>query len=209
MVRARHIFSWVVIAALMLGIGAALAWLIYRQDIGIAEREQQAAEIDSLEAAVTEANDRLSAVGEAPVAVPETTSPARGEAGAAGREGPPGPAGDMGEPGRQGLQGEPGAAGENGATGPAGEDGGPGPTGGDGQPGPSGEPGPEGPAGPAGPAGPVGPTGPPGAAGTPGANGRGIDRVECAEDGTWLFYFTDDPATAVPVPGPCRFTLIP
>lgn len=154
-------------------------------------------------------NEGVNPSTEQPDDVAQETEGARGATGAPGATGRPGPKGDMGEPGRQGPPGPPGEPGSGGSPGPAGRpgaDGDAGPTGSDGtpgEPGPPGVPGPAGPVGPTGPAGPAGPTGP------AGADGRGIDHVECADDGTWLFYFTDDPTTPVPVAGPCRFTLVP
>ena len=68
MARARHILSWVLIAAIMLALGAGLAWVMYRQNLGADERNRQAAEIDALESAITEANSRLEESGGTPVA---------------------------------------------------------------------------------------------------------------------------------------------
>jgi hypothetical protein len=209
MARARGILSWLVISAVMLAIGTALAWLIYRQDVGIAEREQQDAEIDQLEAAIGEANDRLSAAGEAPVSVPETSTPERGAPGAAGAVGREGPKGDMGEPGRQGPTGPagpPGTVGTPGVPGRSGSDGDDGAAGAGGAGGPPGETGPQ---GEPGATGPIGPTGEAGPAGAPGVPGRGIDHIACGTDGRWLIYYTDDPATGVPVEGPCRVLPVP
>lgn len=163
MARARHILSWVVVAALMLGIGAALAWVVYRQDVGMEERAQQASEIDALEAAVAEANARLSAAGEAPVDVPPSSAPERGERGEQGATGVPGPPGEAGEPGPAGEPGATGAVGPAGVAGSVGERGPTGAAGAQGEPGPAGpqgDPGVQGPAGPVGPAGPAGPAGP-------------------------------------------------
>lgn len=145
MARARHVLSWVVIAVLMLAVGTALAWVIHRQGVGVEERAQQAAEIDALEAAVDEANSRLSAVGETPVDVPATSTPPRGETGATGDRGSQGPQGDMGERGQQGPPGPPGEDGTPGANGTPGAVGARGSNGSDGAPGAQG---PQGVAGP-------------------------------------------------------------
>lgn len=165
MARFRHVASWVVIATIMLALGAALAWVIYRQDLGVEERAQQASEIDALQSAITEANSRLEESGGTPVAVPETREVERGERGEPGVAGEPGPTGEPGEPGEPGPTGPPGPTGATGAPGAPGADGDIGPAGPQGDPGPAGpqgEPGSVGPIGPAGPAGPAGPTCPAG-----------------------------------------------
>lgn len=168
MARFRHVASWVIIAAIMLGLGAALAWVIYRQDLGMAERDQQSAEIDALQSAIEEANARLEDSGGTPVDIPESREVERGEPGDPGAEGPTGAQGEPGETGAPGPVGEPGPPGATGPTGPtgsAGADGKPG------LPGPRGEAGPAGASGEAGPAGPAGPEGPTGATGPSGPPG--------------------------------------
>ena len=162
MARARHILSWVMIAAVMLGVGAALAWVIYRQDAGAVERARQASQIDALQSAVAEANSRLEQTGGTPVAVPDTTPAERGER---GERGEPGEAGREGERGPQGEPGPTGSPGPAGAVGPTGS------PGGDGKNGATGAAGAQGPQGPQGEPGPAGPQGEPGIAGAPGAQG--------------------------------------
>lgn len=170
-------------AALVVGGGAWLATMVRDLRLESVDREDQ---IGQLSQAVEEANDRLSAVGEAPVAVPDTSTPARGEDGDDGQAGPQGPKGDMGEPGRQGPAGEPGPPGEVGATGATGARGPSGIDGTQGTQGAQGEPGQPGPGpsdeqvaaalaafcaannGCAGPQGPQGTTGPAGEPGAPG-----------------------------------------
>ncbi|WP_426243669.1 hypothetical protein [Nocardioides sp. LHG3406-4] len=126
------------------------------------------------DAALDEANRRLTRAGENPVVTPPAppvltgdVGPAgprgfQGVPGARGVDGPPGP---IGPDGADGEDGAPGASGEDGADGEDGARGEPGAKGDKGEPGergPAGAEGPPGPQGPAGVDGPVGPQGPPG-----------------------------------------------
>jgi hypothetical protein len=118
--------------------------------------------------------------------------------GPVGPQGVPGPAGPQGSPG---PSGKPGAAGSPGVApaclkestkcvGPKGATGLPGTDGQDGQPGADASPATD------------GVDGKPGKDGVDGKDGRGVSKVECQDDGTWLFTFTDN--TTFVVLGPCK-----
>lgn len=167
MARVRRVSGAVAYGCLLILIAALLIWVLDRQADGAEERARQSAAIDSLAESLSEANDRLTAVGETPVAVPDTPKPTpeRGERGESGQPGPAGPTGPPGPKGEPGKDGTPGSAGLQGSAGAAGADGKAGATG---PAGPKGEPGPAGPQGEPGAQGPVGPAGPPGAQGEAG-----------------------------------------
>lgn len=141
----------VLILALVVGGGAWLASLVVSLRSEGVDREQQ---IESLSRTVQEANDRLEAVGEAPVPVPAaSTAPAQGQRGQDGVAGDTGPQGEPGRPptgaeiaagvsmycsvridcaGPAGQDGRPGTAGQDGTDG---DDGAPGVAGAPGEPG--------------------------------------------------------------------------
>jgi len=132
---------------------------------------------------------------------------AEGKPGARGEPGPQGPPGIQGPPGVQGPRGPIGVTGQSpqcllepskcvGPKGAAGKDGS------DGEPGEAGPAGPQGEPGPAGETGAQGPAGPQGEPGATGETGRGITKVECQANNTWLFTFTDEQTQTVD--GPCR-----
>lgn len=165
---------WLFLAAL----GGAVVFVLDNQAEGAAERAEQAAAIEVLEAAVADSAERYAELydqaveqGVKPDTPPPTDIPAprQGERGETGLRGEPGPAGPMGWTGAPGPAGPAGLVGPPGPTGPAGPVGPAGVTGPAGEPGPAGAQGEPGPAGadstvpgPAGPPGPPGPTCPDG-----------------------------------------------
>lgn len=176
--------------------------------------EQDALLVD-LDVRLSEANDRLRAVGEQPVPEPTSTLPLvvrtpqdgqrgapgprgrdglDGQDGATGAPGPAGPAGPRGAPGVDGADGDDGATGSSGRTGLRGTPGATGPTGPPGPAGAVGAAGPQGEAGPAGERGPAGAAGPAGATGERGPAGRGVVSVSCGtfpEQLALRFTYTD------------------
>lgn len=133
-----------------------------RADRGRADRTDLRASLAEQEAALSEANDRLTKIGQAPVPAP----PPAKEVGEqlVIIEGQPGPIGPRGQRGAPGADGKDGADGQDsevpGPPGPASK-----------VPGPQGPPGPPGTPGATGPAGPTGPTGPAGKDGSDGDDG--------------------------------------
>lgn len=191
--RQRKI-GWIVLAAFLMG-GVWLAFNDVTDRLTQAEQrgDTNAAAAQETRESLTEANDRVDALGqqvrdlgEDPVVPtsPVVNSPTT----------IPGPRGEQGLRGLLGLPGAPGAAGRDGQngqdstvpgpTGPAGRD--------------STVPGPQGERGPAGPAGERGP------AGADGAPGRGISDVQCS-DGRWIVTYTDGTTSDA---GDCQPALI-
>lgn len=210
--------DWVTIALIVVVVGL-LAWITFdkvragqkaaeavqsAQDL--AQQVAEACEDEAIIVSDRNVCERAAEVADDPVTPAAGAQGARGEQGPRGEPGPTGTTGPQGRPGPKGDMGVPGATGARGERGPTGAVGPAGPAGEVGATGATGEAGPQ---GPVGPIGPVGPAGPAGAAGAPGATGRGLDRIECGADGRWLMFYTDDPATGVPVEGPCRVVLIP
>lgn len=191
--RQRKI-GWIVLAAFLMG-GVWLAFNDVTDRLTQAEQrgDTNAAAAQETRESLTEANDRVDALGqqvrdlgEDPV-VP--TSPVNSPTIL------PGPRGEQGLRGLLGLPGVPGAAGRDGATGATGATGETGAAGSTGAQGATGATGPQGPAGPAGERGP---------AGADGAPGRGISDVQCS-DGRWIVTYTDGTTSDA---GDCQPALI-
>ncbi|KQP83734.1 collagen-like protein [Aeromicrobium sp. Leaf291] len=191
--RQRKI-GWIVLAAFLMG-GVWLAFNDVTDRLTQAEQrgDTNAAAAQETRESLTEANDRVDALGqqvrdlgEDPV-VP--TSPVVNSPTIL-----PGPRGEQGLRGLLGLPGAPGASGRDGQNGQDSTV--PGPTGPAGRdstvPGPQGE------------RGPMGATGERGPAGADGAPGRGIADVQCT-DGRWVVTYTDNTTSDA---GDCQPALI-
>jgi len=163
--RRTEIAAWAVVGALFL---ALLVWLV----VTVADQSDQIRETQAVnqaqDSALAEANRRLEAAGEQPVATPEP-GPA-GEPGQVGPVGPPGPQGVRGPMGARGLQGIRGALGEGGTDGSTGGTGATGPKGAKGE------------------TGATGLQGPAGADGADGADGQ--DGTDGADPWPFTFTFT-------------------
>lgn len=191
--RQRKI-GWVILATFLMG-GVWLAFNDVTDRLTQAEQrgDTNAAAAQETRESLTEANDRVDALGqqvrdlgEDPVVPtsPIATNPTI----------IPGPRGEQGLRGLLGLPGAPGAAGRDGQNGQDSTV--PGPTGPAGRdstvPGPQGE------------RGPAGATGERGPAGADGAPGRGISDVQCT-DGRWIVTYTDGTTSDA---GDCQPALI-
>lgn len=163
--------AWIVPLVVMLLVGLALGFVIYRigslssrLDQSQSDRDQFHHQLQQQEQASETLAKQVRKLGGTPLVTPpvEVTAGPSGPAGANGPRGATGPAGPAGRTGATGPAGAPGGTGPLGAPGPAGV------------PGPKGEPGPKGATGdmgPAGPAGADGKDGEPGPAGPAGPSG--------------------------------------
>lgn len=181
--KAGSALSWILPVLLMVALGLGLSVILHQLDVGAEERDQQQVEIAALQAGLDEANARLEARGEQPVAVPKAEAK------------PTAPQVILGKDGRDGIDGEDGQDGKPGKDGRDGEDGTDGGPGTDGLNGADGVPG---------TAGTNGVDGKDGADGAPGKDGRGIADIVCHTTGDWIITLTD--GTAITVKGPCRVT---
>jgi hypothetical protein len=190
----RHAFKTLLLAVLS---SVLLALLVGAGAFFWSELEQTKADNAALAAQVR-------SLGGQPVAEGKP-----GSQGPPGPQGPQGPEGPQGPPGATGRQGPVGLTGQSPVclllpskcVGPKGADGS------DGKDGTDGKDGAQGPAGPKGDTGATGPQGDQGVPGVDGKDGRGVTKVTCQDDGTWLFTFTD--GTTQTVDGPCKVTVPP
>jgi hypothetical protein len=202
----RRTIWWTTITLIMAGLGVALAIGLNGLRDNTLELATARGEIAALSDAVNQANNRLSAQGSVPVAVPPVTTDTGkvpGPQGPIGPQGVDGFTGAQGIPGVAGAPGLPGVTGDPGAGGKSGADGLAGVTGSAGVPGTNGVTGLDGVAGVAGPA---------GAPGALGVAGRGVASVACVDApvtvppivpaSSWVITYTD--ATTTTTPGPCR-----
>lgn len=193
---------------LALMIVAGMTWIIYLQITATAEKNTAQANSQTLAQDVQQVcksqgklliNDRdLCAKAEAVQEKPTQALPGpKGDKGNDGERGPLGPIGPVGPVGAAGERGPLGPAGPKGDVGDDGVaglsfQGPPGPVGPAGPVGPQGETGPSGADSTApGPVGPQGETGPAGAGGAPGKDGRGLNDMQCGENGRWTAYWSD------------------
>lgn len=190
----------------LLMIVLGMGWMMYNQFITSSERNtaqsnsvtmaQDIGRICESEGKLMVDNRDLCDKGEAVLKDPtQPISGPKGDKGNDGERGPLGPVGPVGAPGERGPVGPLGPVGPKGDVGDDGVaglsfQGPPGPAGADSTvPGPQGEPGADSTV--PGPVGPQGEQGPAGENGAPGKDGRGLNDMQCGENGRWTAYWSD------------------